>query len=312
MNPNLLQKYITGDATSEEKEEIVRWLEADKKNQKEFLALRKIYDISLWQEVSSSVDTPKGQKRSLYAALREITKVAAIFLIAFVSIYLLLENKNESQDIAMQTIFVPAGQRAELTLADGTRVWLNAKTTFTFPNHFTNKNRKVILDGEGYFKVTKNTKKPFTVHTRQYDITVLGTEFNVMAYSGTPTFETALIKGAVEVSSAAGGQKISLKPHTRAYRENGILKKDRIGNTDHFLWREGIISFDNEPVEKMMEKLQLYYDVTIRVENKDLFKNSYSGKFRIKDGVEHVLKVLQLNNKFLYEKNDDLNLITIK
>lgn len=312
MNPNLLQKYIAGDATPEEKKEIVRWLEADKKNRKEFLALRKIYDFSIWQDSSSSVDTPKGQKSSRYALIREITKVAAIFLLAFVSVYLLLEEKNELPDVAMQTVFVPAGQRAELTLTDGTQVWLNAKTTFTFPNHFTDKNRTVKLDGEGYFKVTRNTKKPFTVQTAQYDITVLGTEFNVMAYSGTPSFETALIKGAVEVSSAGDGQKISLKPHTRAYRENGLLKKDSIENTDHFLWREGIISFDNEPVEKMIEKLQLYYDVTIQVKNKELFKNSYSGKFRIKDGVEHVLKVLQLNNKFLYDKNDDLNLITIQ
>lgn len=312
MNPNLLQKYIAGDATPEEKKEIVRWLEADKKNRKEFLALRKIYDFSIWQDSSSSVDTPKGQKSSRYVLIREITKVAAIFLLAFVSVYLLLEEKNELPDVAMQTVFVPAGQRAELTLTDGTQVWLNAKTTFTFPNHFTDKNRTVKLDGEGYFKVTRNTKKPFTVQTAQYDITVLGTEFNVMAYSGTPSFETALIKGAVEVSSAGNGQKISLKPHTRAYRENGLLKKDSIENTDHFLWREGIISFDNEPVEKMIEKLQLYYDVTIQVKNKELFKNSYSGKFRIKDGVEHVLKVLQLNNKFLYDKNDDLNLITIQ
>lgn len=312
MNPNLLQKYIAGDATPEEKKEIVRWLEADKKNRKEFLALRKIYDFSIWQDSSSSVDTPKGQKSSRYALIREITKVAAIFLLAFVSVYLLLEEKNELPDVAMQTVFVPAGQRAELTLTDGTQVWLNAKTTFTFPNHFTDKNRTVKLDGEGYFKVTRNTKKPFTVQTAQYDITVLGTEFNVMAYSGTPSFETALIKGAVEVSSEGDGQKISLKPHTRAYRENGLLKKDSIENTDHFLWREGIISFDNEPVEKMIEKLQLYYDVTIQVKNKELFKNSYSGKFRIKDGVEHVLKVLQLNNKFLYDKNDDLNLITIQ
>lgn len=312
MDLNLLQKYIAGDATFEEKEEIVRWLETDKKNMKEFLALRKMYDFSIWQEAESSRRTSYGTKKPLNKIVLEIMKIAAVFILAFGVLYTLQKEKSEIQDTAMQTIFVPAGQRAELTLTDGTKVWLNAKTTFTFPNHFTDKNRQVVLDGEGYFHVAKNTKKPFTVKTQNYNITVLGTEFNVMAYSGSPLFETALIKGSVEVSSPANNRKIALKPNTRTYQENGILKKGAIENTGHFLWREGIISFDNEPVEKIIEQLQLYYDVTIQVGNKELFKNSYSGKFRIKDGVEHVLKVLQLNNKFIYQKNDDLNLITIQ
>ena len=98
----------------------------------------------------------------------------------------------------------------------------------------------------------------------------------------------------------------------RTYEENGILKKDTIKHENYFLWKEGLICFYDEPVDKMIEKLQLYYDVKIDVQNKSLLKNRYSGKFRTKDGVEHVLKVLQLNNKFSYEKDNDLNLITIK
>ncbi len=315
MNQELLNKYIAGDATPEEKEEVARWLDADKKNMKEFLALRKLYDISIWQQEQTPVAKDKlslGNKRwTLRSASFELAKVAAIFILAFTIVYSFLINED-NDSAKMQTIFVPPGQRAELTLTDGTKVWLNAKTTFTFPDKFTANNRRVTLDGEGYFDVTKNPEKPFIVNTERYDIKVMGTEFNVTAYSGSSVFETSLLKGAVEVFSPAKDTKVSLEPHMRTYEENGILKKDTIEHENYFLWKEGLICFYDEPVDKMIKKLQLYYDVKIDVQNKTLLNNRYSGKFRTKDGVEHVLKVLQLNNKFSYEKDNDRNLITIK
>lgn len=315
MNQELLNKYIAGDATPEEKEEVARWLDADKKNMKEFLALRKLYDISIWQQEQTPVakdNLSLGNKRwTLRSASFELAKVAAIFILAFTIVYSFLINED-NDSAKMQTIFVPPGQRAELTLTDGTKVWLNAKTTFTFPDKFTANNRRVTLDGKGYFDVTKNPEKPFIVNTERYDIKVMGTEFNVTAYSGSSVFETSLLKGAVEVFSPAKDTKVSLEPHMRTYEENGILKKDTIEHENYFLWKEGLICFYDEPVDKMIKKLQLYYDVKIDVQNKTLLNNRYSGKFRTKDSVEHVLKVLQLNNKFSYEKDNDRNLITIK
>lgn len=186
------------------------------------------------------------------------------------------------------------------------------KTTFTFPNKFTANTRNVTLDGEGYFNVTRDTEKPFLVQTEKYNIKVLGTEFNVTAYSGSPVFETALLKGAVEVSSPATYSKVYLKPNTRTYERNGELRTGIIEHQSYFLWKEGLICFFDEPVGKMIEKLELYYDVKIDVRNTELLKNRYSGKFRTKDGVEHVLKVLQLRHRFTYTKDNDLNLITIK
>ena len=318
MDLDILHRYIAGDATLSEKEEVARWLDADKKNMKEFLAQRKLYDISIWQQ--ESIPVAKGtvplatkQKRWTFRTIAtELSKIAAIFILAFTVLYSFMINKDNSDPAIMQTIFVPPGQRAELTLTDGTRVWLNAKTTFTFPNKFTANTRNVTLDGEGYFNVTKDTKKPFFVQTEKYDIKVLGTEFNVTAYSGSPDFETALLKGAVEVSSPATCSKVHLKPNTRTYEKNGELKTGIIEHQSYFLWKEGLICFFDEPVGKMIKKLELYYDIKIDVQNKELRNNRYSGKFRSKDGVEHVLKVLQLRHRFSYIKDNDLNLITIK
>lgn len=315
MDQNILHRYIAGDATQQEKEEVARWLDADKKNMKEFLAERKLYDISIWQEeqirVAGKVALDKKQQTLRTVAIG-LSKIAAIFILAFTLAYTFLLDKSVTEPASMQTIFVPPGQRAELTLTDGTKVWLNAKTTFTFPNKFTADGRNVTLDGEGYFDVTKDPQKPFIVKTKQYDIKVLGTEFNVTAYSASSSFETSLIRGAVEVSSSTSQAKMTLQPNTRTYVENGILKKGAIEHDTYFLWKEGLICFYDEPVDKMIEKLELYYDVKIDVQNKELLRNRYSGKFRTKDGVEHVLKVLQLNNKFTYTKDNDLNLITIK
>lgn len=316
MDQKILHRYIAGEATQEEKEVVTRWLDADKRNMKEFLTHRKLYDISIWQQESTPVAKDKlsfKKKRwTLHSIAIELSKIAAIFIIAFTVLYSFLINKDTIDPASMQTIFVPPGQRAELTLTDGTKVWLNAKTTFTFPNKFSGNSRDVILDGEGYFDVTKNVDKPFIVKTDKYNIKVLGTEFNVTAYSGSPIFETSLLKGAVEVFSPTTNDKISLKPNTRTYVENGILKKNAIEHNSYFLWKEGLICFFDEPVDKIIEKLELYYDVKIDVQNKELLKNRYSGKFRSKDGVEHVLKVLQLSNTFTYTKDNDLNLITIK
>ena len=213
---------------------------------------------------------------------------------------------------SLQSIHVPAGQRAELMLADGTKVWLNSLSTLTFPGNFTGDIRNVKLDGEGYFAVTKNAEQPFIVETNKCSVKVLGTEFNVMAYATDSIWETALLKGAIEIlSPGATMNGMKLEPNTMASLKEDRLIKGRIKDPDHFLWREGLICFNNVSVKDMLEKLKLYYGVDIVVNNTKILNNRYTGKFRTGDGVEHVLKVLKLNNKFTYKKDDEKNVITI-
>jgi ferric-dicitrate binding protein FerR (iron transport regulator) len=196
-------------------------------------------------------------------------------------------------------------------MADGTKVWLNARTSFAFPTCFSEKERKVELDGEAYFDVARDETMKFVVQTEKYHVDVLGTEFNVRAYLQDNQFETALIKGSVEIFSGETQEKIRLTPEKRAYRENGHLVQAALPNHDHFLWKEGIIAFEKESVKNIFDKLQLYYDIRIEVKNKKLPADTYTGKFRTKDGIEHVLKVLQLRHKFRYTKDNDSNKIVI-
>ena len=306
----LLQRYIKGEVSEKERLKIASWLDESPENMREFLVLRKLYDISLWQANTDKTNSVKKVHYSIRKVMAEILKIAAIFLIGFWgSKQLQIQQSNKKQ---MQTIHVPAGQRAEITLADGTHVWLNSRSTLKFPEQFSANTRNVELDGEGYFSVRHNENSPFTVHTQKHDIQVLGTEFNVKAYHNTSLFETALLKGSVKISSPNLRNGLQLKPNEIVRIENRMLKKSTINNSDYFKWKEGLFCFENESIQDLIKKLELYYDTTIEIQRPSLLEHHYSGKFRIQDGIEHVLKVLQLKHKFTYIKNDDKNLRIIK
>ncbi len=115
-------------------------------------------------------------------------------------------------------------------------------------------------------------------------------------------FETALIKGSVEITSPELSQSLRLKPDEIAVANNGRLETSHISDYNYFKWKEGLFCFENESIQDLIDKLQLYYDIQIDVQRPSLLQYRYSGKFRIKDGVEHVLKVLQLKHKFTYTK----------
>lgn len=313
MNLDLLQKYIAGNATEAEKQRVTEWIQENPENMREYMAQRKLYDVALWRTAPVAEEKRQEKKHfSLRGVWMEAAKIAAVFAIVLLGTHYWSGKHQVQENKTLQSIYVPAGQRAELMLADGTKVWLNSRTTLTFPGDFKGDIRQVKLDGEGYFAVTKNVEQPFIVETNKCNVKVLGTEFNVMAYAADSVWETSLLEGAVEIlvpGSNNGGMK--LEPNTMASLKGNRLVKGRMKESDYFLWREGLLCFNNISVRDMIEKLKLYYGVDIMVNNTRILKNHYTGKFRTKDGVEHVLKVLKLNNKFTYTKDDETNVITI-
>lgn len=306
----LLRRYIRGEVTGEERREVARWLDEDPAHMREFLALRKLYDISLWQIDQEEMSGRRSVIRPIRRWAFEALKVAAILVVGFLLAKSLLETSPETA--TMQTIHVPPGQRAELTLADGTDVWLNSGTTLRFPNRFDADSRQVELDGEGYFSVKHDESRPFTVQAGRYAVHVLGTEFNVKAYHDSPLFETALINGSVEISAPGMASKLRLKPDEVASASDGKIHVAPIHDYNYFKWTEGLLCFEDETIESLMEKLELYYDITIDVRRHGLLQHRYTGKFRMKDGIDHVLRVLQLKHRFSYTRDEDKNLIIIK
>jgi ferric-dicitrate binding protein FerR (iron transport regulator) len=315
MEKAVLIRYLAGDATAEEKAGVVQWLDAGPENMREYLALRKLFDITLWQDANQQSEFKTAEtdirKPLIRKMLTELVKIAAILLIGFL-IFRVFYTPEPSSPVVMQTVKVPAGQRAEVTLADGSQVWLNANTTFTFPNYFKDSKREVTIQGEGYFTVSRLKDQPFIVNTGKYDVRVHGTEFNVLAYSGTNDFEVSLLKGSIEVYNPVTGNGMVVYPDQKVFLRYNRLVTSSITHPGYFLWKEGIISFDNEAFPDLVRKLELFFDVKINVENNKILSYRCTGKFRSKDGVEHVLKVLQLSNKFNYSIDDKKNLITIR
>ena len=313
MNPELLQKYIAGNATEAEKQRVTEWIQENPENMREYMAQRKLHDMALWRTEPVAEENSRERKHfSLRGVCMEAAKIAAVLTIVLLGTHYWTGKHQVPEDKTWQSIYVPAGQRAELMLADGTKVWLNSRSTLTFPGSFKGNIRNVKLDGEGYFAVTKNVEQPFIVATNKCNVKVLGTEFNVMAYAADSVWETSLLEGAVEILvPGSNNSGMRLEPNMMSSLKGNRLVKGRIKEVDYFLWREGLLCFNDISVRDMIEKLKLYYGVDIVVNNTRILKNRYTGKFRTKHGVEHVLKVLKLNNKFTYTKNDETNVITI-
>ena len=309
MDAEKLNKYFRGDSSQAEKEEVQLWLEKDEKNRQEFMSLRTLYDVTLGA-LPENLDQQQPTQKKNKSIIFDWMKIAAAVVLTFMVSYYYVGGR--SGEVEMQTLHVPAGQRAELTLADGTKVWLNALTTLTFPSQFTKSARKVYLDGEAYFDVRHDDDKKFTVNVGKYNVNVLGTEFNVTAYSRKESFETSLIRGTVEIEPVSGGQRLLLTPGNKACLKGDKLVAVPIPDYDSFLWKDGIISFRNERMEDILCKLELYYDVEICNEKNTIKDIRYTGKFRIKDGIEHVLNVLKIPTGMDYVKGNDDNKIIIK
>ncbi len=247
----LLMKYIKGETAPEEREKVVRWLDEDPEHIHQYRSLRKLYDISLWSPIEESQQEEK-QTRTLKPVWIEFLKVAAVILVTFLGTKAFFDWKEDP--VKMQTVIVPAGQRAELLLADGTKVWSNSRSKLKFPDRFQKDARNVELDGEGYFEVTHKEEAPFTVHTSRYDVKVLGTEFNVKAYNSKNQFEASLLKGSVEVSNMNKSQVVRLRPDEQVISDGSQLIRSVILDKNYFRWKEGLLCLDDESIGGLIDK----------------------------------------------------------
>lgn len=313
MDVRLLNKYIAGDVLPEEKKEVIRWMRESEEHREQLMQLHRIYNATLWNGNVDSRDSKNTEKkRPVMRCLWASMKIAAVVAMLAFIIHKEYQDYRLEHSTDVQTVTVPAGQRASLILADGTTVWLNSNSTLKYPaNGFHSKNRKVTLEGEGYFEVAHDEKHPFIVETEKYDIRVLGTTFNVSAYPNSDMFETSLIEGKVTVYQPSTQHEVTLKPHEKVEAKDGKLYKETFSSDNDFLWRMGIYSFKDEPLETVFKKLEQYYEVKIINKNEEIASRPCTGKFRQKEGIEHVMKVLQKYVKFNYTQDDEKNQIII-
>ena len=172
-------------------------------------------------------------------------------------------------EVLYNTISTPEGGQYQIILADGSKVWLNAASSLRFPASFSGKERKVELTGEGYFEVAKNTSKPFIVSVNDMQVEVLGTHFNVNAYSDESSIKTTLLEGSVkiknEIPSNSGSSSILLAPGEQAdFTKDHNFKINSHANLEEVIaWKNGNFEFNNTPVADIMRQVSRWYNVEI-------------------------------------------------
>lgn len=307
-----LYRFFAGTASTAEKETIRQWLEEDAARRQELLTARAFYDAVMLADEKRMAAQPHPAYRLRRAALQTL-KWAAVLLIGFFSHYLFLHTPAETAETAFNTISVPAGQRVNLFLPDGTKVCLNAGSTFTYPALFAADHRQVELDGEAFFEVSTNKKRPFVVHTPVCDVEVLGTKFNVDAYASTQTFSAALMEGKIKVqNNTCPSEIVHLSPNQQVTLSRGRLAVNPIRDYDIYRWKEGLICFKDLNFVELMKRIEKYYGIALVIENPSLVKHAFSGTFRISDGIENLLRVLQKDVNYRYTRSEDGNTIYIR
>ena len=281
MERKILYRFFEGKASLEEEEEVCDWTEASEENMQEYIKERKYFDLLLVQNKRNSTPHSSGKGYLLNNLIKYAAVVLLLIMCGLQVYYITKPEKN----FEMNTIIVPTGQRVNLLLSDGTNVWLNSGSKMRYPASFTKDKREVTLDGEGYFE----------------------------AYNDTPLFSAALMEGSIQISDKTEPSNITLlHPQQKANSINGQLVVEKIQNYDIYRWRDGLLCFEHIAFNDLMKEFEKTYDIQIINENKNLDNYICSGKFRISDGVDFILQVLQRDVKFRFQRNENNTIIYIK
>lgn len=197
------------------------------------------------------------------------------------------------QNAALLELSIPKGSTYQLTLSDGTQVWLNSASVLKYPIRFSGTERVVELNGEAYFSVTKDKSKPFKVMSRNQEVKVLGTSFNISAYADEPEIKTTLIEGSVQLTTSNNSSKsISLKPGQQGVVSNSSASVREVNVEDYVAWKEGVFVFNMTPIDEIMRQISRWYDVGV-VYKHGVPNVTFSGKVKRSTSLPGVLDIFK-------------------
>lgn len=360
----LLITYLTGMAEDDERKAAIAWIHESAENRRYFDELKEIYKTSRSAKAAENIDVDLSWARvkarhfsemnemlreeiadRKYYFIREIIKYAALIALA-VSIsysgFRFFRNRSAilSGEI-WNTVEAPFGSRTHLTLSDGSKVWLNAGSSLKYSSRYGVENRKVVLEGEAYFSVEKDTARQFIVSTSHLDIKVYGTEFNVEAYSSDGKIRTTLVSGSItlegDLVSKTDRRSITLEPNqtaiyyirgdagesepeTDAVRERQTSGLKRISPENvvvtrvtnpiiYTSWKDPIWQIDGETLQSLATKFERRFNIRFVFDSKAIQNYRFSGKLK-DEPLELVLNILRLSLPIDYRIQNNQVVIT--
>lgn len=218
------------------------------------------------------------------------------------------ENSETTLDMHQNTLnklVVPYGKRSQLTLADGTRLWLNSGSVLEFPSDFKGKAREITIEGEIYLDVAPEKGKPFVVHTKDFSVQVLGTKFNVTAYNNLVGSVT-LVEGNVLLGTQNNNQ-LKLSPNEKAtLKADNTFDKKTVNSIAEISWIHGYLTLDETPMSDVLKAIERYYNFSFNYENDmSLQKRICSGKIYLSENIDDVMGTIALltSTQYLKENN---------
>lgn len=201
-------------------------------------------------------------------------------------------TERKEEKVVYHELCVPRGGEYALVLSDSTRVWVNAASRLRYPVRFDGKREVYLLEGEAYFDVTRDERRPFVVHTPEGTVSVLGTEFDVNAYDGGAGVVTTLVEGSVRVAKA--GRQVVLRPGEQlSTAGRDAWRARRVDVLEYVGWKNGVYFFSRRTLEELMEIVERNYDVTVFFANEDCKSLRFSGDLKKYDELGDFLRFIE-------------------
>ncbi len=199
------------------------------------------------------------------------------------------------------TLQVPRGGEYKIVLDDGTEIWLNSASELKYPAHFVGNERRVCLVGEAYFQVARNEAAPFIVETRDMDVKVLGTSFNVSAYEDEENSHATLVEGRVEVDDKVNGEKVTLTPGEQALLQGKEMVVREVNTKLYSMWRLDRFTFASEDMEGVIRKLSRWYNVNFFFSNSSMKQKRFTGSLPKYSDISQVLKMIEMTTDIKFQ-----------
>jgi hypothetical protein len=201
-------------------------------------------------------------------------------------------------------LIIPYGKRSTITFSDGTKAWANAGSKLVYPAEFSKEKREIYVNGEIYIEVNEDKKRPFVIKTKQMDIQVLGTKFNVSAYEADKTKSVVLVSGSVSISSDIDNKKVILNPNQMYSTLGNSCSVDNVDASLYILWVQGLYQFESEKLGAIITRLERYYGIKIECDTTSA-ELKCSGKLDLKEDINKLLSELSRTLPIQYRKNAD-------